>query len=58
VDSLVTVYINDSAGKRLLSEEINPAIQDEQEIRQLLLLDQASETELREVFDGLKRLAA
>lgn len=58
VDSLVTVYINDSAGKRLLSEEINPTLQGEQEIRQLLLLDEASETELREVFDGLKRLAA
>lgn len=58
IDNLVTVYINDAAGKRLLSEEINPTLQDEGEIRQLLLLDHASEQELREVFNGLKRLAA
>lgn len=58
VDHLVTVYINDAAGKRLLSEEINPALQDEGEIRQLLLLDEASDEELHEVFEGLRRLAA
>lgn len=58
VDHLVTVYINDAAGKRLLSEEINLKVQDESEIRQILLLDEASEDELQEVFDGLKRLAA
>lgn len=58
VDQLVTVYINDAAGKRLLSEEINLTLQDEGEIRQLLLLDEASDEELRNVFDGLRRLAA
>ena len=57
-DQLVTVYINDAAGKRLLSEEINLTLQDEGEIRQLLLLDEASDEELRNVFDGLRRLAA
>jgi HD-like signal output (HDOD) protein len=58
VDHIVTVYINDAAGKRLLSEEINISLQDETEIRQLLLLDEASDDELREVFNGLHHLAA
>ena len=57
-DHLVTVYINDAAGKRLLSEEIDPANQPEGEICQLLLLDEASDEEIQEVFDGLRRLAA
>ncbi len=58
VDHLVTVYINDAAGKRLLSEEINLKVQDEGQIRQLLLLDEASDDEIEQVFAGLKRLAA
>lgn len=56
--SLVTVYINDSSGKRLLSEEINPTDQDEQEIKSLLLLEDANEDEVSEVIAGLRRLAA
>jgi len=58
VKSLVTVYINDAAGKRLLSEEINPTLQDESEIRGLLLLDEATDDEVSQVLAGLRRLAA
>jgi len=54
----VTVFITDSNGNRLLSERVDPAKQSEADIRQALMLDDATPDEVKAVMDGLGSLAA
>jgi HD-like signal output (HDOD) protein len=54
----VTVFIMDSQGNRLLSEHIDPQKQSESEIRDILMLTDASEDEVQTVMNGISGLAA
>ncbi len=54
----VTVYIADSAGKRLISEQIDPSRFSAEEIRQMLLLDEAPDDDFEAVMDSIRKTAA
>lgn len=54
----VTVYVADSAGKRLLSEEIEPQKRTPEEIKRILMLENAPKDIADRVVGEIRRLAA
>ncbi len=54
----VTVFITDSSGKRLISEQIDPRIIKPEELRATLLLDDANDHEVEAVMNSILRVAA
>jgi len=56
--SMVTVYISDERGNRIVSEHVRPDRQPAQEILALLMLDGAASPGADDVIDGIRRLAA
>lgn len=56
--SKVRVYIADVAGVRLASEELEPQNVTRDELRRILMLDDASEQQVTEIESTLRRLAA
>ncbi len=54
----VTVFIADSTGARLLSEDIDPRGKDRAEMRRLLLMDDAEDRLVDDVIRHMHRLAA
>lgn len=54
----VTVYVADAAGKRLLSEEIEPQKRTPDEIKHALMLDNAAKDIVDRVVGEIRRLAA
>lgn len=57
-DGIVTVFITDRHGHRLISEQIDPERQPPAQIRQLLLLDDAKRCEIDRVVGALRDIAA
>jgi HD-like signal output (HDOD) protein len=54
----VTVYIADSSGKRLISEQIDLTRQSAEQVREMLLLDEAPDDEFAAVLDSIRKTAA
>lgn len=57
-NNAVTVFIADNDGNRILSEQITPNSQTEQQIRETLMLDTADATHTQEIIQGIRSLAA
>lgn len=57
-ENTIRVYIDDSQGQRLVTEEFTPSSRSDQEIASILMLDDLSPSEARRVITTIRNLAA
>ncbi len=57
-ENLAVVFLTDAHGNRILSEQVNPATQDEQSVRETFLLHDAPGEDVQQVLRALAGLAS